>query len=408
MASRYYLCGLDIGTSKIIVSLARVERNRIVGISTEESTNGCGFNKGMVSNLSLLTQVIRNLVNTLQKRMACKVKGIYINFSSSHLNLRHSHAALLLSEKGNKIISSFDMKKVQDQAYKLGLRLEEYILHRIPLEYIVDEQNKTKDPRGLWGHKLAVDLYLISAHTRYIDNLIKAISGAGFEVEGIVFSGLATAFALLSPRQKQGCILLDIGADLTEINLFRDGMLNQVAILKMGGNDLTEVLVESLKVPFSLAEELKNSYASVFTNQIKEDQEIIIKKDSSYKSLSRKAVCEALESKINSFIVSLKEVVVDSFKLPDPFYGIVACGRTVLLEGFLEKLESELQIPVSLGNLKDVNPPSPSKSISYATSIGLILYGIESRQKKKAISLSPTSLFSNIKNRIKEMYQDYF
>jgi cell division protein FtsA len=431
-----YICALDIGSSKIAAVVAQLKRKHITNLFFD-SLAVKGIKRGVIIDSIDLIGCISRVLKNLKVKSGINIKSVYTNISGQNIITKHSHAVIPLAERGNKVITALDINKVNEQARILGSNLEEEIIHQIPLSYTIDSMADIVNPIGLYSHRLEVDLYLISSNVSFLQGLARVINQAGYEIKDIFFSGIATGKIVFNTRLQEGInILCDIGADVTELLIFKDGRLKHIDILSFGGNDFTEELSDTLKIPLDLAEDLKMSHGMVGDyNQIRPEKEILIKKDNIYKSIKQKLVSQVLSSKTNSVCSSLKDTIGKTIRFQD-IHNFVTVGRAILLEGFLENLEDALGIPVSIGRLiqadakvsiplKDT-PKMPYASdiislvnrnpslcgqnhIGYLTSLGIICEALDSTEPRFTYTKKPTPqpVFKII-NKVKEIYQEYF
>jgi cell division protein FtsA len=434
-----YICALDIGSSKIAAVVAEIKRRRIVNIFFE-TVPSKGIKKGTIIDPVDLVNSISRALKNLRIKSGINIKFIYTNISGLHIVTKRSRAIIPLAERGNKVIATSDIEKVNEQARILGSSLDEEIMHQIPLSYAIDSNNNILNPIGLYSHRLEVDLYLICGNLSYIQSLIHVINQAGYEVKDLFFSGIATSRAAFHKELKEGIsILCDIGSDITELLIFEDGILKNMETLQIGGDDLTNKLAEALKIPFDLAENVKRSYAGIAEhNQIKEDREILLKKDNVYTPIKQRLVSEILGSETRLISQSIKDTVEKSVAC-NKINNFVTTGRTILLEGFLETLESNLGISVKLGHManpdtevstsrRDVSKShyirdmislvnkypalSGQKYLTYLTSLGIIRQALHNQQPSGVVSTYPLAPTCNpilkVINKAREVYKEYF
>ncbi len=414
-----YICAVDIGSNKISATVALIRNRRIRSLFFEAIASK-GIKTGAVTDSIGLVGCVERLLKNLKAKSGINIKVIYANISGQDITTRHSRAILPLAERGNKVITLSDIYRVNNQARILGSTLEEEIIHQIPFSYSIDSKSDILKPLGLYSHRLEVDLYLVCAKMSSVQNLVHVISQAGYEIKDLFLSGIATSKIVFGKEINEGTsVLCDIGADITELLIFRDGLLKGIEIMPLAGNDLTLEIQEALKMSFELAEDVKMTHCSIGDyNSIQEDKEILIKKSDVYKPIKQKLLSEILTSKAKFICQSIKERVEKT--VPCNYIdNFVATGRTVLLEGFLETLENTLGIPVKLGRINNpeiaqlVNKDdrlSGSKYLAYITALGLISQALED---KNAYSSAPNQLPSRnlvlkIINRAKEVYQEYF
>lgn len=413
-----YICALDIGSSKIAGVLARTKRNRIVDISFETQASK-GVKRGLITDSIDLSYGVASVLKNLKAKSGINIKFIYINISGLDIVTKHSRAIIPLADRGNKVITLSDIHKVNEQARILGLSLEEEIIHRIPLGYTIDSANNILNPLGLYSHRLEVDLYLVCSKLSSLQSLTRVVNQAGYEIKKLFLSGLATSKVVFNKELKEGLnIICDIGSDITEWLIFEDGLIKDLDILPVGGDDLTDRLQDTLKIPFDLAEDIKRSYGAVGDyTQIKEDKEILVKKGDVYKPIKQRLVCEIITSKAKLICKAIKDSVdkrIDVGRLNN----FVTTGRTVMLEGFLEMLENILETPVKIGQITDPDiiplankedVLSGQKYLNYITSLGIICEALGDRQTQTPhLNHPPTSPLLKIINRVKEVYQEYF
>lgn len=413
-----YICALDIGSSKISACVAELRRKRLSNIFFE-SVAIKGVKKGLIVDSIDLVSSISKLLKNLKAKSGKKIKLVHINISGDGIVTKHSRAILPLAERGNKVISIFDIERVNEQARVLGSSLEEEIIHRIPLSYSIDSKSNIQNPIGLYSHKLEVDLYLVCGKLSSVQSLSRVINQAGYEIKDLSLSGLATSNAVMDKDFRQGVNLFcDIGSDITEILFFRDGVLSDIEILPVGGSSLTEKLQEEFKIPFELAEDIKRSYGAIGdASQIGEDKEILVKKTNLYKPIKQRMVAEIVTASARSACSRIKEAIEKKVS-PYEVNNLVVAGRTVLSEGFIETLEGSISIPVKLGrisnpdilsSIKGNSELSGQKYLTYLTCFGMLSGALQEKSALTAPAQQPTKnpLVRAI-NRFKEVYSEYF
>lgn len=413
-----YICGLDISSSKIAASIAKIKKKRIADIFFETLPIK-GIKRGIIVDSVELINCISRLLKNLKSKSGINIKFVYTNISGLDIVTKHSHAIMPLAERGNKVITLSDIDKINEQARILGSSLEEEVIHSIPFSYTIDSKTNVINPLGLYSHKLEVDLYLVCSKSSSIQNLNRVINQAGYEIEDLFFSGIATSEVVFSEELKKGInVLCDIGCDITELSVFRDGILIHIEILPIGGDDLTKELKENLKIPFDLAEDIKMSYATIGDYpKINQDREILIKKNNDYKPIKQRMVCEIITSKTKLICQSIRDALEKS-KSFDNVNNFITTGKTLLLEGFLEMLENILGIPIKLGRItepdiislidKDNTLKGP-RYLTYITSLGIICRALHEKYSRNLYSQKPTrNSILKIIDKFKEIYQEYF
>jgi cell division protein FtsA len=416
--AKNYICGLDIGTSKVAACAVEIKKGKIIEVFFE-SLDSQGLKKGSVVDSIALVECVGKVLKNLRERSGLNIKAVHTNISGQDVSARHSRAVIPLAERGNKIVVQADIENVIHQAFMLGSVIDEEVIHHIPYSYTVDNKTDLANPLGLYGHKLEVDLYMVCAKLASVQTVTYAVNQAGYDVKEIFLSGLATSEVVFDRDFKKGNnILCDIGSDITEVMFFKDGVIRDIQIIPQGGSELTRALAEGLKIPLELAKELKFSSGTVDGNLVQdEESQILIKKDNQYQPIKKKQVLDILNSRTQDMCAYLKDAVEKTAALNEIDHFVLT-GLTILQEGFLEMLEANIGIPVEFARIREPqiapfinkNPAlSGRKYLVYATALGLAckeLYGYEA--KTLTVQKSARNPFLKALNKLKEVYQEYF
>jgi cell division protein FtsA len=418
MLNSNHLCCLDIGSTKIASCLARVKRREIqeLFLETAPVKGVCG---GTITDSLALTDCVSRVLKRLKEKSGCRIKSVALNISGSDVSARHSHAIIPLAEKGNKVITRSDINEANEQARILGSSLEEEILHVIPSGYAIDSKNNILNPVGLYSHRLEADLYLVLGKQSCIQSLGRVVRHAGADIRKIFFSGLATIKAARTEEGAQGLnVLCDIGGDITELLTFQGSLLKDVRTLSMGGDDITAALQEELKVPRELAEELKRSYGVIASAEsIPQDKEILVKKSNLYNPIKQRTVVELVSAASRQLCQKIRAELL-KIAQPHEIDGVAVCGRTIMLEGFIETIENSLSVPVRIArirhpkllNIAKTDPElSSPKHLAYLTCLGMLCDALEKEEFGLLPIANPAkSVLAKAALRFKEVYQEYF
>ncbi len=403
-------CGLDVGAQKIKASFLRWGKDRATEIIGVSQVSTQGLRKSSVSDLRELSDAISRVLSGLADKAKVKIKEVNLGLGGHFIYGRKTHAVIPLADRGNKVITSFDIKKIHHQASLLGINLDERMIHEFPVQYVVDGFNMSANPLGLYGRKLEASILMAVAQSNLVNNVYKAIQQAGFDVKTTAFSSLCAAEACLSDEeQKKGCVFIDMGAQSTDILIFKDGLLKNFTILSVGGDQLAEEMSRGLSLPFDLSEDIKRTYAMVLpeegTSELK--GEILVKRDTGYVTIDRSAICTIATPWAKSLIDKIYHLVHQSDLEHHLASGIVVGGGGALLSGLIEHIEKKLSMPTKLAKVllesKHLNNPAV-----YAASIGL---ASRVSQESLAVLFSPHhqgSFLHKATNRLKELYQEYF
>jgi cell division protein FtsA len=415
-----YICALDIGSSKISACLVKIKHGQIQSIFLDTVASKGVKGGSIVDSIELVTSMTR-VMKQLKDKSGIPIKVIYANISGNDVVTKHSKAIIPLAERGNKIITLSDIQRANEQARILGSSLEEEIIHVVPSGYIIDSKTNTINPLGLYSHRLEADLYLVCAKLSNVQSMSRAVNQSGYEIKDLFLSGLASTSAVFNKDLSEGLTFIcDIGSDVTELLSFKNGMLKDLEILKMGGDTLTLALQEDLKIPFELAEEIKKSHGIILGDpgQIPEHKEILLKKEKIYKPVKQRHVTSVITSSAKDLCQQLKTAVEKKVNLYE-INNFVVIGRAALLEGLIETIENSLSVPVRLGRInhpallsvmsQNIPELSGQKYLNYTVCLGIISEVLQG----KTTNLLPGHIphknpFLRFFNRFKEVYQEYF
>jgi cell division protein FtsA len=418
MLNNSYICAVDIGSNKIAVALALIRKNKISSILFDYLPSR-GVKEGVIVDATELVICLTKILKRLKTKSGLKIKFIHTNFSGKDISTKHSHAIIPLAERGNKVITSTDIAMANEQARILGSSLEDEIIHVIPSSYSIDSKSNVINPIGLYSHRLEVDLYLICARLASLQSLSRVISQAGYEVRSLSFSGLATSKAVFGIEEKRGLsVFCDVGSDVTELLIFKDGLLQSIQVLPCGGNSMTQQLSEGLKINFELAEDIKRSYGIIGdVDNIPEDKEILVKKDEFYKPIKQRDVAAMATNSSRLICTQIKDAVAPKVALHEVDHFVMV-GKTLLTDGFIEMMESVIGMPVAIGRInnpeiaalvKENSDLSGQKYLTYLTCLGMICDDLGNKNVGNLALVKPAkNLLIKTVNRFREVYQEYF
>lgn len=247
--------GIDIGTSKIVTLIAKVdEQVNVLGVS-EAPANG--IKKGQIVDIDEAVISINNSLEAAERMAGYSASHIVSSIGGSHIESQNSRGVVAVARPEGEITED-DLTRVFDAAKAVSLPSSREIIHVLPRSYIVDGQEGIKDPIGMTGIRLEVDTHIISANSVSIKNMEKAFSEVGVDLDGVVFSGYASSLATLSDTEKElGVVLVDIGAGTTDISLYVDGSVAYSSVLPIGARHITNDLAIGLRISLESAEKIK-------------------------------------------------------------------------------------------------------------------------------------------------------
>ncbi len=399
--------GLEVASDVLTAVRAISDKSaRIIEVSCK-SCPSAGIRDGVIQELGLLSESISGLLGGLSASCGQRIKSLTVSMPSLRLKVKRSSGLLPISERSNKIITSSDVDKVTDQAYNLGLGIDEYVLCSIPQGYSVDNQSQLMNPLGLYSHRLGVELLLVTALYPEAQNLISSVERCGYKVKAVILSSLAASLSTLSGEAKaMGCCFLDIGYDFIRLLVFKDGILKGIECFDSGSRDLDRALARELKIPYELAGQIKASYGAAFAKDKDLEQEVLVsQKDKTYRPIKRRLISSVLEDKLRDMFSLIKERFSGCYRIEDFPSGVIVCGKDALLDGFLESLETSLGLPARLAKMEDLSV----RDISCAGAVGLVKHSLSQYPKIEFFKLSGgRNIVEKIARKSKEIYQEYF
>ncbi|MCK9554238.1 cell division protein FtsA [bacterium] len=388
------IAGLDIGTSKICAVVAEKRDDgevKIIGSGVKPSH---GIRKGIVVNVESTIESIIDAVNDAEKMSKTDINSVYITITGAHIKSSGARGSIIISNKDN-IINDDDIRSVIDKACNISLPDDMEVIHSLPQEYVVDGQDGIKNPKGMIGTQLDVDVHLISGSVASERNIIKTVTSSGFDVEGVVVQSLASSIAVLKREERDsGVLLIDMGGGTTDFIVFVDGLVRQSEVFAVGGDHITNDISIGLKVSIPIAEKIKKKYGCGLTSMVAKDEEFIIEGALSTDKIRipRRKLVEIMQMRIEE-IISIIAKHIDNYEgLLSA--GIVLTGGCCNIPGFEQLVKSKMDIPVRIGKPLDIyGQVEVLDAPEFAASIGLVKFGLLYGGEGSYYSFSPKSIF---------------
>ncbi|MDG1944802.1 MAG: cell division protein FtsA [Halioglobus sp.] len=374
------IVGLDIGTSKVVAIVGEIGLEggiEIVGIGSNPSK---GMKKGVVVNIESTVQSIQRAVEEAELMAGCQIHSVYVGIAGSHIRSLNSHGIVAIKDKE---VYSLDLERVIEAAQAVAIPADQKVLHILPQEYVIDNQEGIKEPLGMSGVRLEAKVHLVTCAVNAAQNIEKCIRRCGLDVEEIILEQLASSYAVLTDDERElGVCMVDIGGGTTDIAIFTEGSIRHTGVIPIAGDQVTNDIAMALRTPTQYAEEIKIKYACALTQLAGADDTIKVPSvgDRPPRDLSRQSLAEVVEPRYDELFTLIQaELRRSGFEDMVPA-GIVLTGGTSKMEGVVELAEEIFHMPVRVGfpqtvmGLNDIvrNP-------IYATSVGLLQYGMQHR-----------------------------
>ncbi len=372
------IVGLDIGTSKVVAIVGEINPDggvEIIGIGSHPSR---GLKKGTVVNIESTVQSIQRAVEEAELMAGCQIHSVYAGIAGSHIRSLNSHGIVAIRDKE---VGQGDIDRVLDAARAVAIPADQKVLHTLPQEFIIDNQEGIREPIGMSGVRLEAKVHMVTGAVSAAQNIVKCVRRCGLEVDDVILEQLASSYAVLTDDEKElGVCLVDIGGGTTDIAIFTEGAIRHTAVIPIAGDQVTNDIAVALRTPTQYAEEIKLKYACALTQLATSEETIEVPGVGERESrrLARKVLAEVVEPRYEELFMLVQAELRRSGFEDICASGIVLTGGCSKIEGAVELAEEIFHMPVRLGvpqattGLADVvrNP-------IHATGVGLLLFGHE-------------------------------
>ncbi len=401
------IVGLDIGTTKVTAIVGEMTHDGIdiIGIGSHPSR---GLRKGVVVNIEATVESIKKAVEEAELMAGCDITSVYAGISGNHLKGINSHGIVAVK---NKEVSENDITRVIDAAQAVAIPMDREVIHVIPQEFIVDEQDGIREPLGMSGVRLEAKVHIISAAVTSAQNIVKCANRCGLNVHDIMLEALSSSEAVLSSDEKElGVVLVDIGGGTADIVIFSGGSIVYTTVLPLGGNHITNDIAVGLRTPAIEAEKIKQKYGCALASMVHKEETIEVPSVGGRKPrvLSRQILAEIIEPRVEEIFSLIRQEIVKSGYEDVIASGVVLTGGATLLEGMPELAEQVFDFPVrrgyprGVGGLIDV-----VKSPMYSTGVGLVIAGSKNRQEAR-FRVKDDGVYQKVREKMKNWFVEIF
>ena len=386
-AERKLVVGLDIGTSKISVAVGEITPDNqlsIIGVGNQPAR---GMDKGGVNDLNLVIQAIQRAINEAELMADCQISSIYLGISGKHISCQNENGMVPVNDK--EVIQE-DVDNVIHTARSVPISAERRMLHVLPQEYSIDCQDGIKSPIGMSGVRMEAKVHIVTCANDVAKNLVKCVERCDLTADQLIFSALASSYAVLTDDEKElGVCVVDMGAGTMDISVFTGGTLRHTAVIPVAGNQVTSDISKIFRTPLSHAEDIKVQYACALKQLVSMEVSIDVPSVGGRpaRSMSRHTLSEVVEPRYQELFELIQDEIRESGLEDQIAAGYVLTGGTAKMEGVLEFAEEIFQMPVRIANplsvqgLKEyVNDPS------YSTVVGLLHYGMQATSEVNSTS----------------------
>jgi cell division protein FtsA len=403
------IVGLDIGTSKVVAIVGAITPEgqlEIVGIGSHRSN---GLKKGVVVNIESTVLSIQRAIEEAELMAGCQIHSVYAGIAGSHIRSLNSHGIVAIRDRE---VFAQDLERVIDAAQAVAIPADQKILHILPQEFLIDDQDGVKEPLGMSGVRLEAKVHLVTCAVNAAQNIEKCIRRCGLEVEDIILEQLASSYSVLTDDEKElGVCVVDIGGGTTDIAIFKDGAIRHTGVIPIAGDQVTNDIAMALRTPTPNAEEIKIKYACALAKLTSPDETIKVPSvgDRQPRDLSRQALAEVVEPRYDELFTLIQAELRRSGYEDLIAAGIVLTGGTSKMEGVIELAEEIFHMPVRLGAPQNIRGLSDIvNNPIYSTGVGLLIYAMKQQQGSSRASTTTKESQGSIFSKIKKIFQSNF
>lgn len=401
------IVAVDPGTYKVCAVVAEIVDGRpeIVGLGSAASN---GIRKGMVVNIDATVESIRKAVEEAELMAGCDIRSVVIGLDGAHLRGFNSHGIVAVR---NREVSIGDVDRVLDAARAVALPMDREVLHVLPQEFIVDDQDGIREPVGMAGVRLEARVHIITGAVTSAQNLMKCCRRVGLDVSGVFAGCLATAEGVLTPEEKElGVALVDIGGGSTSVLIWQAGAIRHTAVLPIGGAHLTKDIAAGLRTPVAEAEKLKQRHGCALSNCVAREEMIEVPGVGlrEPRLVRRQLLGRIIEPRLEEILMLVTEELARVGYDDGLASGVVLTGGGAILEGATRLAERVFRSPVRVGNPLQIGGLVDAvNSPMYATAVGLVLQAVSHRETGM-VRTANGRRFGNMRDRVVEWLRDIF
>lgn len=400
------IVGLDIGTSKVVAIVGEIKADGAINVVGLGSHPSRGLKKGVVVNIESTVQSIQRAIEEAELMAGCQIHSVYAGIAGSHIRSLNSHGIVAIRDQE---VTSSDVERVLDAARAVAIPADQKILHVLPQEFVIDNQEGIKEPVGMSGVRLEAKVHLVTGAVSAAQNIIKCVRRCGLEVDDIILEQLASSYSVLTEDEKDlGVCIVDIGGGTTDIAIFTEGSIRHTAVIPIAGDQVTNDIAVALRTPTQYAEEIKLKYACALTQLAMADETIEVPSvgDRPPRRLARQTLAEVVEPRYEE-LLGLVQAELRRSGFEDLIAaGVVLTGGSAKMEGVIELAEEIFHMPVRLGSPQHVTGlVDVVRNPIYSTGVGLLLFGRKHRGGGQSAPVKMSGGTKSVWGRMKNWFK---
>lgn len=404
------IVGLDVGTTKVCAVVGELCEDRTINVLGAGSYSYTGgVKKGAIVDIKCTTEAIVYAIDEAEKAVPdVTLESVYVGIAGAHICSINSKGSTAIKNANNEITSEDVDRAVENAKTSVQIAAHQNIIHILPREFVVDEQNEITNPKGMVGNRLEAHVHIVTGAITAIKNLEKSCQMARLQVEEVVLQQYASSLSVLTEDERRlGVAMIDIGGGTSDIIVYKNGHVEYSSSIDRAGSNITNDIAYMLKTSTDKAEELKKTHGYAFSDLADKDTiiEFPVAGGDKIQTQNQHYLAQIIEAAMDEIFRTAKVKIEEAVKLDELPAGIVLTGGTSLLKGCTDLAEGIFNVPVRIGNPIEI---SGRKDLvckpQYSTALGLIRYGAQNYH-------APTSepgKFSGIFNKIKDFFAKFF
>ena len=404
-----YVVGLDVGTSRVTAVVGESMDDGtldVVGIGVAESR---GIKRGVVVNVDAAVDSIKKAIEEAELMAGVEIDSVHLALSGPHIKGFNSRGVIAVAGK-NREITRDDVRRAIDAAKAVALPTGREILHVLPQDFVVDEQDGIGAPVGMTGARLEVNVHIVTGAVSSTQNLIACVNRAGVTVADTVIEQLAASESVLTQDEKElGVALVDIGGGTADLAIFERGSLWHTGVVAVGGDHFTSDIAVGLRTPMPDAEKVKRKSGGALSSMVDEDDTIDVASVGGRKPrlMARRILSEILQPRAEEIFHLVWDEIRRAGYEKALNSGIVLTGGGSILEGMPEIAEQIFDLPIRRGAPMDVGGLADHiSSPTFATPVGLVLYAHRNREPETA--RVGAGAFGRMAGRLRGIFKEFF
>jgi cell division protein FtsA len=391
------IVGLEIGTSKVCAVVGEMNDEGALNLVGLGQARSRGVRKGEIVDARAVEEDVRHAVVEAEQMADVEIRSVYLGVTGGHIrgfNNRGMHPVV----SADREISEEDVQDVVKNAKAINLPADNSVLHAIRQHFLVDGQDGVTDPVGMLGARLEVDVHVVHGHLNRLQNAIRVVKGMQLDVDEVVFNGLASSLAVLSPEQKElGALVIDMGGGTTDYVVYSDGVIKHTGVFAVGGDHVSNDLAFGLKVPLGRAEQLKIENGTALLDGSLKGRTMNITSDLGLplNTVNLEHLGRIMTLRLEEVFELIAQDVAQAGLIEYLRAGVFLCGGGAHVPGIAQLAGRSLELPVTIGRTTCVNGlKSTLDQPEFATAIGLVKFGSFKYRKRDA----RPSIAKNLKN----------